>query len=69
MDGYWFSRCCTARGSSTDLCWVGPTKVKASKSILFTEGSPEVEINVMEIWNNSLSLQSATICLSFTNSS
>ena len=32
------------RGSSTGLCWVGPAKVKASKSILFTEGSPEVEI-------------------------
>ena len=29
------------RGSSTGLCQVGPAKVK---SILFTEGSPEVKI-------------------------
>ena len=26
-----FSRCCTARGSSTGFCWVGSAKVKASK--------------------------------------
>ena len=40
----WFSRHCTARGSSTGLCQVGPAKVKAYKSILLNEGSPEVEI-------------------------
>ena len=39
-----FSRRCTARGSSTGLCCVGPAKVKASKSVLFTEGSPELKI-------------------------
>ena len=33
-----------ARGSSTGLEIVGHTKVKACKSILFTEGIPEVEI-------------------------
>ena len=38
-----FSRSCTDRGSNTDLCRRGSTKVKARKSILFTEGSPEVE--------------------------
>ncbi len=39
----WLSRCSTARGSSTRLSLVGTTKVKACKSFLFTEGSPEVE--------------------------
>ena len=34
----------TARGSCTCLVTVGPAKVKACKSILFNEGSPEVEI-------------------------
>ena len=38
-----FSRSCTDRGSNTDLCRRGSTKVKARKSILFTEVSPEVE--------------------------
>ena len=33
------SRCRTSRGSSTGLFYVGPTKVKAYKSFLFTEGS------------------------------
>ena len=36
-------RHCTSRGSGTGLVPVGPTKVKARKSILFTEGTPEVE--------------------------
>ena len=40
----WLSRHSTSRGSSTGLVPVGPTKVKAHKSILFTEGTPEVEI-------------------------
>ena len=35
----WLSRCITARGSS-------PTKVKAGKSFLLTEGSPEVVNNI-----------------------
>ena len=39
-----FSRCSAARGSSTGLCQVGQTKLKASKSSLFTEYSPEVKI-------------------------
>ena len=30
-------RCCTTRGSSTRFSVVGPTKVKAFKSFLFTE--------------------------------
>ena len=37
------SRCSTARGSSSGFSLVGPTKVKARKSFLFTEGFPEVE--------------------------
>ena len=36
-------RCSTAKGSSTGLALVGPTKVKACKSFLFGYGSPEVE--------------------------
>ena len=38
-----FLRSCTARGSDTGLCCRGPAKVRARKSILFTEGSPRVE--------------------------
>ena len=38
------SRKCTARGFSTGLCRRGPAKVKACKFVLFTEGSPEVEM-------------------------
>ena len=38
------ARLSTARGSITELVPVGPTKVKACKSVLFTEGTPEVEI-------------------------
>ena len=38
------SRLNTARGSCTSLVTVGPTKVKAGKSVLFTEGTPEVEV-------------------------
>ena len=34
----------TARGSNTRLLPVGPAKVRAGKSILFTGGTPEVEI-------------------------
>ena len=34
----------TARGSGTGLVTVGPTKVKACKAIVFSEGIPEVEI-------------------------
>ena len=41
----WLSRCSTARGSSSGLSLGGPTKVKASKSFLFTEGSLKVENN------------------------
>ena len=38
------SRLNTARGSGTGLVTVGPAKVKACKSILCTQGIPEVEI-------------------------
>ena len=38
------SRHSTARGSSTGLVPIGPTKVKAPTSVLFTEGTLEVEI-------------------------
>ena len=38
-----FSKCSTARESSTELSLVGPTKVKACKSFLFSEGSLKVE--------------------------
>ena len=37
------SRCSTARGSSTRLSLVVPTKVKVCKSFLITEGSLKVE--------------------------
>ena len=37
------SRWCTARGFIIGWLPVGPAKVKASKSILFTEGFPKVE--------------------------
>ena len=40
----WLPRCSTARGSSTRLVTVGPTMVKACKSVLFTEGTPEVQV-------------------------
>ena len=33
----------TARGFSTGLVTVGPTNLKDHKSVLFTEGIPEVE--------------------------
>ena len=36
------SRLSTARGSCTGLVTVGPAKVKVCKSVLFTEGTPEV---------------------------
>ena len=38
------SRHCTARGSSTELVRVYPTKVMAHKFVLFTVGTPEVKI-------------------------
>ena len=41
----WLSRCSTDRGSSTGLSPVGPTKVEAYKTFLFTEGSLKVENN------------------------
>ena len=37
------SRFNTARGSGTFLVRIGPAKVKACKSVLFTEGTPEVK--------------------------
>ena len=40
----WLSRHGTARGSSTRLVPLGPTKVKAHKSVLFSEGAPKVKI-------------------------
>ena len=41
----WLLRCSTTRGPSTGLSLVGPTKVKARKSFLFTEGLLKVENN------------------------
>ena len=38
------SKLSTARVSSTGLVMTGPTKVKACKSVQFTEGTPKVEI-------------------------
>ena len=49
------SRCSTARGSSYGLVPVSPAKIKARKSILFTEGTPEVEVNVNTILLNYVS--------------
>ena len=37
------SRRSSARVSSTNLVTVGPTKVKAHKSVLYTAGTPKVE--------------------------
>ena len=37
----------TARGSCAGLVTVGPTKVKACKSVLFTVGIPEVKIKII----------------------
>ena len=42
-----FLRRVTARGSCTSLVTEGHTKVKACKSILFTEGIPEIEIRTL----------------------
>ena len=39
------SRCSTARGSGSGLSMGGPTKVKAFKSFLFTDGSLKVGNN------------------------
>ena len=39
----WLSKCSTAWGFKTGLSLVGPTKVKACKSFLFTDGSLKVE--------------------------
>ena len=39
----WVSRCGTARGSISRLSLGGPTKVKARKFFLFTEGSLKVD--------------------------
>ena len=41
------SRHITARGSSTRLMPVGPTKVKARRSVLFTKATPEVKIRLL----------------------
>ena len=49
-------RCSTARGSITGLCRRSPAKVKTGKSILFTDSSPEVEINQYYSHCQSLSL-------------
>ena len=38
------SRRSTARGFSTGLVTAGPTKTKAQRSVLFTKGTPKVEI-------------------------
>ena len=40
----WLSRLNIARGSDACFVTVGPAKVKACESILFTEGIPKVEI-------------------------
>ena len=43
------------------MCRIGPAKVKASKSILlFTEGSPEVEIKLLEA---PIKYVTSTLCL------
>ena len=39
----WLSRCSEARGSSTGLFLIGPTKVNTRKSFLFTKGFLKVE--------------------------
>ena len=39
-----FLRLSTSRGFCTGLVTIGPARAKACKSILFTKGSPEVEI-------------------------
>ena len=44
-------RCNAAKGAISRLSLGGPTKVKALKSILFTEGSLKVENN-KKMWNS-----------------
>ena len=41
------SRCCTTSGSCTWFSLVGPTRVKAGKSFLFTEKFPCIENKVL----------------------
>ena len=54
------SRHSTARGSNTGLVPVGPAKVKTRKSVLFTEGTPEVKIS--QRWNMRYFLSNHIIC-------
>ena len=56
----WLLRCSKARGSSTGLSLVSPTKVNARKSFLFTEGFLKVEKkNTCLIW-----LSHCVLCVS-----
>ena len=48
----WLSRRITVKGSNTGLVPVGPTKVKACKSILFPEVTPEVKISRLYLQNH-----------------
>ena len=45
------SRCSTVRGSRSGLSMGGPTKVKAFKSFLFTDGSLKVGSIKPVLWN------------------
>ena len=54
------SRCSIARGSDFGLPLRGPTKVKARKSFLFTEGSLKVEKKILK---NNLALRGVTVFL------
>ena len=59
----------TARGSSTGLCRRGPTKVKACKSIIFSEGSPEVERKSEHWFDIMITLYFISLCFNVLHSS
>ena len=63
------SRSCTARGSGTDLCRRGPAKVKALKSILFTEGSPEDQRKSEHLFDKMITLYFISLCFTVLRSS
>ena len=62
------SKCSTARRSGSGLAMGGPTKVKARRFFLCTEGSLKVEINTglcpIKVSSNAIELTMQTSCYS-----
>ena len=65
----WFLRSCKAKGSGTSLSRRGPTKVMACKSILFTEGSPEVERKSEHLFDAMITFYFISLCFDVLRSS